>query len=128
MLRGELKAKKALLNTAMQLRKACNHPYLFDGVEDRRLDPFGDHVIKNAGKLAMLDKLLNKLKEQNSRCLIFCQMTRMLDILDDYCRMKGYMRCRIDGSTIGMCVFLQLQNKIKFVVLNLLLFVIVFFL
>jgi SWI/SNF-related matrix-associated actin-dependent regulator of chromatin subfamily A member 5 len=29
------------------------------------------------------------------------QMTRMLDILDDYCRLKGYPYCRIDGSTKG---------------------------
>lgn len=32
--------KVALLNICMQLRKAANHPYLFDGVEDRTLDPF----------------------------------------------------------------------------------------
>jgi SNF2 family DNA or RNA helicase len=40
----------------MQLRKACNHPYLFTGVEDRTLDPLGDHVIQNCGKMFVLGK------------------------------------------------------------------------
>jgi SWI/SNF-related matrix-associated actin-dependent regulator of chromatin subfamily A member 5 len=38
-----------LLNIVMQLRKAANHPYLFDGQEDRKLDEYGDHVITNSG-------------------------------------------------------------------------------
>eukprot|EP00485_Elphidium_margaritaceum_P007903 CAMPEP_0202711414 /NCGR_PEP_ID=MMETSP1385-20130828/23229_1 /ASSEMBLY_ACC=CAM_ASM_000861 /TAXON_ID=933848 /ORGANISM="Elphidium margaritaceum" /LENGTH=90 /DNA_ID=CAMNT_0049371145 /DNA_START=1 /DNA_END=269 /DNA_ORIENTATION=+ len=84
-LKDTIQSKKALLNTAMQLRKVCNHPYLFDGVEDRSLPPHGAHVIENAAKMCMLDKLLPRLAEQGSKCLIFCQMTRMLDILDDYC-------------------------------------------
>ena len=33
--------KGRLLNLVMQLRKCCNHPYLFEGVEDKSLDPFG---------------------------------------------------------------------------------------
>lgn len=33
------------MNLMMQLRKVAGHPYLFDGVEDRELDPMGDHVI-----------------------------------------------------------------------------------
>lgn len=68
----------------MQLRKCCNHPYLFEGVEDRTLDPLGEHLIENCGKLNMVDKLLKKLKERGSRVLIFTQMTRILDILEDY--------------------------------------------
>ena len=90
-----------LLNVVMQLRKACNHPYLFDGVEDRTLDPFGEHLVSAAGKLSFLDKLLCRLKEQGSRVLIFSQMTRMLDILEDYCTMRELEFCRIDGSTDG---------------------------
>lgn len=74
--------------------------------------------------MVLLDKLLPKLKEGGSRCLIFSQMTRMLDIIDDYCKYdtvttikrcefqrllftsyfswKDYDYCRIDGSTPGM--------------------------
>lgn len=45
----------SLLNIFMQLRKVCNHPYLFDGAEP---EPFreGDHIWKNAGKLTLLEK------------------------------------------------------------------------
>lgn len=90
-----------LLNILMQLRKCCNHPYLFDGVEDRSLDPFGDHLVQNCGKLALLDSLLPRLKQNGHRVLIFSQMTRVLDILEDFCTMRQHSFCRIDGSTDG---------------------------
>eukprot|EP00978_Attheya_sp_CCMP212_P007132 scaffold16597_cov49-Attheya_sp.AAC.1 len=93
------KAKTAVLNIVMQLRKCCGHPYLFEGVEDRSLDPLGEHLVQNCGKLNMVDKLLKKLKERGSRVLIFTQMTRVLDILEDYLVMRGYQYCRIDGNT-----------------------------
>lgn len=51
--------------------------------------------------MALLDRLLTKLKAQGSRVLIFSQMTRMLDILEDYCYFKQYQYCRIDGQTSG---------------------------
>jgi len=96
--------KSRLMNLVMQLRKCCNHPYLFEGVEDKSLPPFGDHLVTNAGKMALLDKLLMRLKSQGSRVLIFSQMTRVLDILEDYCAYRhedGFYYCRIDGSTGG---------------------------
>jgi hypothetical protein len=65
-----------LMNTMMQLRKCCNHPYLFDGVEDKTLDPFGDHLVTHSGKLVLLDKLLPRLQSKGSRVLIFSQMVR----------------------------------------------------
>eukprot|EP00916_Digyalum_oweni_P013637 GHVL01022403.1.p1 GENE.GHVL01022403.1~~GHVL01022403.1.p1 ORF type:complete len:795 (+),score=153.47 GHVL01022403.1:24-2408(+) len=90
--------RDALLNVLMQLRKCCNHPYLFVGQEPQ---PFqdGPHLYQSAGKMVLLDKLLARLKESSSRVLLFSQMTRMLTILDDYLRWKGYTYCRIDGST-----------------------------
>lgn len=33
------------------------------------------------------------------RVLIFCQMTRVLDILEDYCIWTEHAYCRLDGST-----------------------------
>lgn len=90
-----------LLNILMQLRKCSNHPYLFEGVEDRSLDPFGDHVVKNCGKIALMDRLLPRLKEGGHRVLVFSQMTRVLDILEDFCAMRRHKYCRIDGSTDG---------------------------
>ncbi|KAG9144378.1 hypothetical protein Leryth_017508 [Lithospermum erythrorhizon] len=76
--------RKRLLNIAMQLRKCCNHPYLFQGAEPGPPYTTGDHLVENAGKMVLLDKLLPKLKERDSRVLIFSQMTRLLDILEDY--------------------------------------------
>ena len=57
------------------------------------------HLVDNSGKLRVLDKLLPKLQEQDSRVLIFSQMTRVLDILEDYCLWKQYNYCRLDGQT-----------------------------
>lgn len=55
--------------------------------------------VTNCGKMVILDKLLPRLQEQQSRVLIFSQMTRMLDILEDYCFWKQYKYCRLDGNT-----------------------------
>ncbi|XP_044484537.1 ISWI chromatin-remodeling complex ATPase CHR11 isoform X2 [Mangifera indica] len=93
--------RKRLLNIAMQLRKCCNHPYLFQGAEPGPPYTTGEHLITNAGKMVLLDKLLPKLKERDSRVLIFSQMTRLLDILEDYLMFRGYLYCRIDGNTGG---------------------------
>ena len=60
--------------------------------------------------MILLDKLLKRLKEKESRVLLFSQMTRVLDIIEvdlysvvfhnqDYCCIRGYQYCRIDGST-----------------------------
>jgi len=63
------------------------------------LDPLGEHLVENCGKLFMVDKLLTRLKERGSRVLIFTQMTRVLDILEDFMVMRGHQYCRIDGNT-----------------------------
>uniref|UniRef100_A0A4W4EL03 SWI/SNF related, matrix associated, actin dependent regulator of chromatin, subfamily a, member 5 n=1 Tax=Electrophorus electricus TaxID=8005 RepID=A0A4W4EL03_ELEEL len=91
--------KMRLLNVLMQLRKCCNHPYLFDGAEPGPPYTTDLHLVVNSGKMVVLDKLLPKLKEQGSRVLIFSQMTRMLDILEDYCMWRNYGYCRLDGQT-----------------------------
>ena len=91
--------RTALLNIVMQLRKCAGHPYLFPGVEDRLLPPLGEHLVENSGKMVLLDKLLKRLKENGHRVLLFTQMTRILDILEDYLVMRQYKYCRIDGNT-----------------------------
>ena len=92
--------KTRLLNIVMQLRKCCNHPYLFDGAEPGPPYTTDEHLVYNSGKMDILDKLLRKMKERGSRVLIFCQMSRMLDILEDYCLFREYTYCRIDGSSV----------------------------
>lgn len=91
--------KMRLLNILMQLRKCCNHPYLFDGAEPGPPYTTDTHLVTNSGKMLAVDKLLPKVQEQGSRVLIFSQMTRVLDILEDYCMWRGYEYCRLDGNT-----------------------------
>lgn len=93
------KEKTRLLNVVMQLRKCCNHPYLFEGAEPGPPYTTDEHLVFNAGKMLILDKLLKRAKKNGSRVLIFSQMSRMLDILEDYCLFREYLYCRIDGST-----------------------------
>ncbi|GME69147.1 unnamed protein product [[Candida] boidinii] len=96
---GKREGKTRLLNIVMQLRKCCNHPYLFEGAEPGPPYTTDEHLVFNSGKMIVLDKLLKKMKSEGSRVLIFSQMSRLLDILEDYCFFREYEYCRIDGST-----------------------------
>ncbi|KAK6074830.1 SNF2 family domain-containing protein [Seiridium cupressi] len=96
---GKRESKTRLLNIVMQLRKCCNHPYLFEGAEPGPPYTTDEHLVFNSGKMAIMDKLLGRLKQQGSRVLIFSQMSRLLDILEDYCVFREYKYCRIDGGT-----------------------------
>lgn len=92
-------SKVKLLNIVMQLRKVCNHPYLFQSAEPGPPYIEGEHLVENSSKMVLLSKLLVKLQANGNRVLIFSQMTRILDILEDFCRMRDYDYCRIDGQT-----------------------------
>lgn len=92
-------SKTIYKNIIMQLRKATNHPYLFEGIEEEGNPDEGELLINNSSKMRILDKLCIKLLAGGSQILIFSQMTRMLDILEDYCFFRGYKTCRIDGDT-----------------------------
>ncbi|KAK8124738.1 adenosinetriphosphatase [Apiospora kogelbergensis] len=96
---GKRESKTRLLNIVMQLRKCCNHPYLFEGAEPGPPYTTDEHLVFNSGKMALMDKLLGRLQKQGSRVLIFSQMSRLLDILEDYCVFREYKYCRIDGGT-----------------------------
>lgn len=96
---GKKESKTRLLNIVMQLRKCCNHPYLFEGAEPGPPYTTDEHLVYNAGKMLVLDRLLKRLRAQGSRVLIFSQMSRLLDILEDYCLFREYKYCRIDGGT-----------------------------
>ncbi|RHY34335.1 hypothetical protein DYB32_001021 [Aphanomyces invadans] len=96
-----------LMNVMMELRKCCNHPYLNNGVEEAicegattDADRF-DMLVKCCGKMVLLDKLLPKLKEGGHKVLIFSQMVRVLDLLEDYIRGMGYLYERLDGNIRG---------------------------
>jgi len=104
-----------LQNVFMELRKVCNHPYLIKGAEEQILierressnnekdqsAPYifeNESLIRSAGKMILLDKLLTKLKKDGHRVLIFSQMTKMLDIIQDFLSFKNYSFERIDGA------------------------------
>jgi chromodomain-helicase-DNA-binding protein 1 len=83
----------------MELKKAANHPYLFEGAEIR-IDNDEETLkglVMNSGKMVLLDKLLARLRQDGHRVLIFSQMVRMLDILSDYMNLRGYLHQRLDG-------------------------------
>lgn len=96
----------SLLNVMSELKKASNHPYLFDGAEERVLAKAGstsrDNILKgiimSSGKMVLLEQLLTRLKKEGHRVLIFSQMVRILDILGDYLSIKGYQFQRLDGG------------------------------
>uniref|UniRef100_A0A672QTB8 Chromodomain helicase DNA binding protein 9 n=1 Tax=Sinocyclocheilus grahami TaxID=75366 RepID=A0A672QTB8_SINGR len=102
-----------LLNTMMELRKCCNHPYLIKGAEEKILEDFKEvysptavdfhlqAMIQSAGKLVLIDKLLPKMKAGGHKVLIFSQMVRCLDILEDYLIQRRYLYERIDGRVRG---------------------------
>lgn len=96
----------SLLNVMMDLKKCCNHPYLFPvAAEEAPLGPHGNYetqaLVKASGKLVLMSKMLKQLKEQGHRVLIFSQMTKMLDILEDFLEGEGYKYERIDGGITG---------------------------
>jgi chromodomain-helicase-DNA-binding protein 1 len=84
---------------AMELKKAANHPFLFDGAETKtdNNEESLKGLVMSSGKMVLLDKLLARLKQDNHRVLIFSQMVRMLDILSDYMSLRGYLHQRLDG-------------------------------
>ncbi|KAI8453674.1 SNF2 family N-terminal domain-containing protein, partial [Phakopsora pachyrhizi] len=90
----------SLLNIAMELKKASNHPFLFPGVESQAdtKEAILRGLVVNSGKMILLDKLLTRLKAEGHRVLIFSQMVRMLDIMSDYMTMRGYIFQRLDGT------------------------------
>uniref|UniRef100_A0A8C9TR18 Chromodomain helicase DNA binding protein 5 n=1 Tax=Scleropages formosus TaxID=113540 RepID=A0A8C9TR18_SCLFO len=96
----------SLLNIMMDLKKCCNHPYLFPvAAVEAPVLPNGSYdgnlLVKSSGKLTLLQKMLKKLKNEGHRVLIFSQMTKMLDLLEDFLEYEGYKYERIDGGITG---------------------------
>ncbi|USW51007.1 Putative helicase, DBINO domain, P-loop containing nucleoside triphosphate hydrolase [Septoria linicola] len=55
--------------------------------------------VTDSGKLAKLDQLLRQLKAGGHRVLLYFQMTRMIDLMEEYLTYRNYKYCRLDGST-----------------------------
>ncbi|KOM40548.1 hypothetical protein LR48_Vigan04g074600 [Vigna angularis] len=63
----------------------------------RNFDP--SKLLTDSGKLQTLDILLKRLRAGNHRVLLFAQMTKMLNILEDYMNYRKYKYFRLDGSS-----------------------------
>ncbi|XP_071782238.2 lymphoid-specific helicase [Centroberyx gerrardi] len=89
-----------LQNILMLLKRCCNHPYLVEypldpATQDFKID---EQLVQSSGKFLILDRLLPALKKRGHKVLIFSQMTSILDILMDYCYLRGFQYSRLDGS------------------------------
>ena len=114
----------SLMNVVMELRKCCNHPFLIRGAEDRIIEDAadnerkissaknknftlpvdyakltGEQLVKSSGKFVLLSKLLPKLYSGGHKVLIFSQMVRVLDLLQELLQLNHYRYERLDGST-----------------------------
>jgi helicase SWR1 len=83
-----------------------------NAVESSERDPFHEARMRlsiqfpdkrllqyDCGKLQTLDKLLRKLQAGGHRALIFTQMTKVLDILEQFLNIHGHKYLRLDGNT-----------------------------
>ncbi|KAI6778587.1 putative DNA helicase-like protein [Emericellopsis cladophorae] len=61
--------------------------------------PSMQRFVTDSGKLAKLDELLFQLKAGGHRVLLYFQMTRMIDMMEEYLTYRNYKYCRLDGST-----------------------------
>ena len=106
-------------NELMQLRKICQHPFLFESVEDK-INPtslIDDKLIRSSGKIELLNRILPKFFATGHRVcaffaspkdiadnavlqvLIFFQMTKVMDIMEDFLKMMNLKYLRLDGGT-----------------------------
>lgn len=81
-------------NVVMQLRKICNHPYLFTENGNG-----GEELIMCSGKFELLDRIIPKLIKTNHRMLIFTQMTKVIDFLQLFLMYRNIKYLRLDGDT-----------------------------
>lgn len=61
--------------------------------------PSMERLIHDSSKLARLDSLLRELKAGGHRVLIYFQMTRMIDLIEEYLISRQYKYLRLDGAS-----------------------------
>ncbi|KAG2379064.1 hypothetical protein C9374_007702 [Naegleria lovaniensis] len=99
---GKRLKMQSLSNTVMQLRKVCNHPFLFfTGSEELNAlsdEKYYEMMTKCSGKFELLDRILPKFKKTGHRVLLFSQMTSVLDLMEEFLTQKSYQYLRLDGA------------------------------
>merc|ERR1719341_1057892 len=104
---GKQGGAKALMNTIMQLRKLCNPPFMFQPIEESYARHVGMHtdtvtgpdIYRASGKFELQDRIFPKMRRSGHRILLFCQMTQLMTILEDFLAWRGYKYLRLDGTT-----------------------------
>ncbi len=99
--KGGKTGARGLSNMIMQLRKLCNHPFVFDEVENQMnpMNVSNDLLWRTAGKFELLDRVLPKYQATGHRVLMFFQMTAIMDIMEDFLRYRSIQYLRLDGTT-----------------------------
>lgn len=70
-----------------------HHGWSFIKIPDKQ------SLVTDAGKLTVLDSLLTRLKSEGHRVLIYTQMTKMIDLLEEYMWHRKHRYMRLDGSS-----------------------------
>ncbi|KAH7108237.1 SNF2 family N-terminal domain-containing protein [Auriculariales sp. MPI-PUGE-AT-0066] len=86
---------KKLQNLLMQLRRVCVHPYILPELEPPEV---GEHLVLASSKFCFVDKLLEEVLPKKERVILFSQFTDVLDMLVDFCRLRGIKYALLDGS------------------------------
>jgi ATP-dependent helicase STH1/SNF2 len=99
--KGGKTGMRGLSNMLMQLRKLCNHPFVFEQVEEvmNPTKSTNDLLWRASGKFELLDRILPKFHATGHRVLMFFQMTQIMNIMEDFLRLRGLTYMRLDGAT-----------------------------
>ncbi|XP_022748348.1 DNA helicase INO80 isoform X1 [Durio zibethinus] len=89
---SELPVERPALQLTYKIFGSCPPMQSFDPAK----------LLTDSGKLQTLDILLKRLRAENHRVLLFAQMTKMLNILEDYMNYRKYRYLRLDGSSTIM--------------------------
>eukprot|EP00954_Amorphochlora_amoebiformis_P001250 96559-Amorphochlora_amoeboformis.AAC.1 len=95
--------KISMHNRMVQLRKVCNHPYLFHpfcrSIANSYRYLIDEDLVQLCSKFRLLDIILPKFKARNHRVLLFNQMTKSMDIIGHFLEFRKYRYLRLDGMT-----------------------------
>ncbi len=84
------------INANMNLRKVCNHPFLFGDLRDtsgRRIRETSAHLLVAAsGKFKLLDRMLPRLQRERRKVLLYSQMTSV-SVVENCCNISLLMTC-----------------------------------
>ncbi|XP_063719621.1 lymphoid-specific helicase-like isoform X2 [Symsagittifera roscoffensis] len=97
-----------LTNFMALLKRVCNHPFLISNPHAIGDLNWYEDYLDTSGKMQLLDRMLEKLKQRGHKVLLFSQWTSILDIIEDSLSHRNYRYCRIDGN----CSLADRQSQI----------------